>query len=160
MHKMMKRFFLLLAICLFGLSYAQYTASRNGVIYDQNGNHVRVDQFKNMLYKHPKILDAYESGRMKKDFGNTLMIGGISLATISLASALYGPATPGEPPSVALPMIGGGMFIIGGLLKIGFKKKIQFAVDEFNKLQTTSSNYEPEYYFVSNQNGIGIKINF
>jgi len=99
-------------------SFSQYTVSRNGVIYDQNDNHVKVADFKNILYKHPKLLSVYESGRNKKDFGNTFMIGGFSLAAIGLADAMLGPATTGESQSIALPLIGGGMFIIGGLIKI------------------------------------------
>lgn len=158
----MKKKIILIVVFFVSLTnlIAQYTVSKNGVIYDENGQHVKVEDFKNILSGKPGMIKLYESGRNKKDFGNSFMIGGLALGIGSMASAMYGAASPGEQPSIALPLVGGGLFVAGGLMKIGFRKKIKQAVEALNESNASAMNYEMNYEIVSNNNGLGIRINF
>jgi hypothetical protein len=121
-------------------------------------------------------LALYNAGRSKKTAGNILLLGGTAVNVTKLlvdltTSAKQSLTTSGnglgtrvqsEQVSSAFYLVGGKMIIGVIPIKIGFSKKIDQAVDLYNKkILTIEIGLKiQETYFISNAYGFGLGLNF
>ena len=112
--------------------------------------------FRELLKKQPELLKSYNEGILKQNTGNLFIAAGVGFIVGDLASGLYG-TTP--YPRVAT-YIGLTTLIIAIPIKIGFSKKIQRAVDDYNKTVVNKTVTLEEINIISNRNGIGLALSF
>ena len=173
-------FFLFL---LFG-SYQSYSQKliykSNGNITDTENNEISPNGVRALLVNNEKLLADYNVGRKKKTIGNIMLYGGLGMVLFDLGRVAFdnafadgfstiasagtsgsGTATSGRraKPSIAT-YIGLASFVAAIPIKIGFSKKIENVVNEYNN--QTSTGYNPfskqKLDLISNSNGIGLRL--
>ncbi|SEG44473.1 hypothetical protein [Flavobacterium urumqiense] len=173
-------FFLLLFFCSFQ-SYSQKLIYKsNGTISDMENNKISSDGVRALLANNEKLLADYNSGRRKKTIGNIMLYGGLGMVVFDLGivafdnaisdgfSTIVSAGIPGSgsgssgrraKPSVAT-YIGLASFAAAIPIKIGFSKKIENVVTEFNNQSTIGyKQYNNQKLdLITNSNGIGLRL--
>ncbi|MBS4041915.1 MAG: hypothetical protein KGZ81_15115 [Flavobacteriales bacterium] len=138
---------------------AQYTVNDNGNVFTIRQELVKPSQIRAMLEGNEAYLKKYNNARLQKTIGNILMTTGIGFAgynlIVSNKKTNYGETSNKDKYGPLL--IGASAFVVGGIIKIGFKNKIIESVEQINSKQNIS---EVEMRVLANENGIGLKISF
>lgn len=146
---------LLLLACQ--LSLAQKLVYKNrGNINDDKGNNLCSSEVRSLLANNETLLLEYNTGRIKKTFGNVLLVGGATLAFGVTAIQLYN----GTPVSTGIAAVGVISMLVAIPVKIGFTKKIKYVVSEFNNQNIIGSNNfkVDNLHIIVNSNGVGVKL--
>lgn len=152
------------------LLFANLNSFSQKIIYASNGNiqnsgniYISPYQVRELLKDNQQLLNNYNIGRDKKTIGNVLLIGGPLLIVTDLMLGLTtdsGSQNGSEKtyPSI-LTYVGFAAIIIAIPVKIGFSKKIRNVVSEFNSLNKIGFvPNDKKLYFISNSNGIGLRM--
>lgn len=149
------KIFLLLLVCQ--LSLAQKLVYQNrGNIQNDKSNNLTSAEIRTLLINNETLLAEYNAGRTKKTVGNVLLVGGLSLSSVALASPLF----EDKPVSIELVAVGFVSVLVAIPVKIGFTKKIKHVVSEYNNLNTIGvKNFEVNKLdVIANSNGLGLKL--
>jgi hypothetical protein len=173
-------FFLFLFFCSFQ-SYSQKLIYKsNGTITDTENNKISPKKVRELLKDNEKLLADYNAGRRKKTIGNLMLYGGLGMVVFDLGrvavdnafsdgfSAIVSAGIPGSEsgtsgrrakPSAAT-YIGLAAIVVAIPVKIGFSKKIENVVTEFNNKASTGykqvSNQKLD--LITNSDGIGLRL--
>lgn len=173
-------FFLLL---LFGglQSYSQKLFYKsNGIITDTENNKISPSVVRTLLANNEKLLADYNFGRRKKTIGNIMLYGGLGIVIFDLGrvafdnafsnvfSTVVSAGIPGSgsgssgkraKPSVAT-YIGIASFAAAIPVKIGFSKKIENVVTEYNNQNNTGYKQfnNQKLDLITNSDGIGLRL--
>ena len=128
----------------------------NGNLYNEQGDKFTPDEVRELLKHKPVLLDEYNTGRDKKSIGNFLMIAGSLCIAGDLALGFAGTHYP-----TALTIVGVPALIIGIPVKIGFRKRIRHAAEEYNRQIAMNDRFSPERIALcAGGNSVGIKMTF
>ncbi len=160
MHKYI--FFIFITLLFFNANGQQLVYKSGSKIYNSENKKLSPDEVRGILKVDKNSLGLYNSGRNKKTMGNILLIGGLGfMAADLLNGAMNTTATDTHPYPSALTFIGAAAIVASIPVKIGYSKKVQQAVDDFNKLHSDKktigiSNGKLE--FVAKGNGLGLRL--
>jgi hypothetical protein len=166
-------FFLFIMLCSLQSFSQKLVYKSNGNIRDSENNKISPDQVRKVLANNEKLLADYNAGRTKKTVGNILLIGGLGFLTADLihgatASGItavpigggnYAIQTEKTYPT-ALTYIGIAAVIIAIPVKIGFSKKIENVVTEYNNQMVAGYNQfnKQKLDLITNSKGIGLRL--
>ena len=155
MKQLLLIFFLLISIQNFS---QELVYKSNGNIRNAENQRISSNEVRAILKNKPELLQEYNEGRSKKTVGNIMMVGGLGLITADLLQGL----TADIQYPTALTYIGLASFVISIPVKIGFSKKIKHVVSDYNaSSKVGNSDFEiKKATFITNKNGIGIKLAF
>jgi hypothetical protein len=165
----MKRYvFVFLFLSFAGYAQVQFQTGSSGSVYDTNGYKYEPKWVRAQMKDHPEALKLYNVGRQKKTFGNVMFYTGIGLGLINLYQGTYGDNTYID--SNGYPMtkkVGPELAIIGGVLvlasipvKLGYSKKIQQSIEEYNKGIAQASESTVSMSIQATTNGLGVLVRF
>jgi hypothetical protein len=154
----MKPFFLLLAFVSFSISFAQKLEYTNGKIF-QDGKQLSSFETKNLMKTDLKALHLFKKAKTKESLGGFLLGLGIGGTAADLVMGLTSDV---KYPTV-ITYAGVGLMAVSIPILSGRKKLVQESVDLYNQglkeqNKTLGNNFEMN--FVTNSNGIGLRINF
>ncbi|MBG6111698.1 hypothetical protein H4V97_000543 [Flavobacterium sp. CG_23.5] len=162
-------------------SYSQKLIYKsNGTINDSENNKISPDGVRALLANNEKLLVDYNSGRKKKTIGNIMLYSGLGMVLFDLGrvafdnafsdgfSTIISAGIPGSEsgtsgrrskPSLAT-YIGLASFAAAIPIKIGFSKKIENVVIEYNNKNTITDNQRnnQKLDLITNSNGIGLRL--
>ena len=178
------KFLIILMFNLYAFSQNKYTYMNGGRILE-NGKKINPTEIRNLLINNQRTLELYESGRVKKTFGNVLIYSGLAtliskyiydlsyspkLIGQSSSSYNYGPYnntayinsyTYEPPPSKTMYVVGGILIVVAIPIKAGFSKRIKKAVVLMNQdSNNPKTTFIESSDIIANSNGIGLSINF
>ncbi len=153
----MKQFFLIVAILGFSVSFAQKLEYNEGKIF-QDGVQLSSFETKNLMKTDLKALHLFKKAKTKESLGGFLLglgIGGTA------ADLIMGLTSDVKYPTV-ITYAGVGLMAISIPILSGRKKLVQESIDLYNQglkeqNKTLGNNFEMN--FVTNSNGIGLRIN-
>lgn len=164
----MKKVLVLIMLTSFSGFAQQLTYQSGGNVYNSNNEKFKPDEVRELMIKNQKALSLYNAGRDKKTWGNVLLYGGLGLATFNLVSAVainkteidrYGNmSTKKTGPELAI--VGGVMVLASIPIKIGFSKKIQASVEEYNQKVVYDEKEKAAVSIVADSYGIGFRVSF
>jgi hypothetical protein len=154
----MKQFFLIVAILGFSVSFAQKLEYNEGKIF-QDGVQLSSFETKNLMKTDLKALHIFKKAKNKESLGGFLLGLGIGGTAADLVMGLTSDV---KYPTV-ISYAGVGLMAISIPILSGRKKLVQESVDLYNQglkeqNKTLGDNFEMN--FVTNSNGIGLRINF
>jgi len=154
----MKQFFLIVAIFVFSMSFAQKLEYNNGKIY-QAGEQLSSFETKKVMETDLKALHLFKKAKTKESLGGFLLGLGIGGTVADLAMGL----TSDVKYPTGITYAGVGLMAISIPILSGRKKMVQESVDIYNQglkdeKKTLGDNFELN--IVNNSNGFGIQINF
>ena len=162
-------------------SYSQKLIYKsNGTINDSENNKISPNGVRALLANKEKLLADYNSGRRKKTIGNIMLYGGLGMVVFDLGivavdnafsdgfSTIVSAGIPGSEggtsgrrakPSAAT-YIGLAAIVVAIPVKIGFSKKIENVVTDYNNQATTGFNQlnKQKLDLITNSNGIGLRL--
>ncbi len=162
-------FFLFVFLCSLQSFSQKLVYKSNGNILNSENQKISSTQVRELLVNNEKLLADYNAGRSKKTAGNVLIIGGLGLLATDL---IIGATTDGDTtvtsnsikternyPSV-LTYIGLAAVVIAIPVKIGFSKKIENVVSEYNTQKATGNVdfNQHKLDLITNSNGIGFRL--
>jgi hypothetical protein len=155
---MKKIFFLLIFLTTTSLFSQELIYKTGGRIFSTEGQKIKPTEVRELLKNQPAMLDFYNKGRSKKITGNILFYGSFALLATDFLTAAESEASYPR----ALTYFGIGSFLLSFPVKIGYTKYIKTAVEDYNKELNNKDNglTIESIQFVTNQNGVGLKINF
>lgn len=166
-------FLIFLFFCSLQAFSQKLVYTSNGNITDTENHKVSPEKIRTILASNQEILDNYNSGRTKKTVGNVLLIGGFGFLTADLIHGLTASGISATPLGggyyglqnektypTALTYIGVAAIIIAIPVKIGFSRKIEKVVTDYNNQAALGSNqfYNPKMELITNKNGIGLRL--
>lgn len=154
----MKQFFLIVAILGFSVSFAQKLEYNEGKIF-QDGAQLSSFETKNLMKTDLKALHIFKKAKNKESLGGFLLGLGIGGTAADLVMGLTSDV---KYPTV-ITYAGVGLMAISIPILSGRKKLVQESVDLYNqglKEQNKTLGDNLEMNFVTNSNGIGLRINF
>ncbi|MFY7989031.1 MAG: hypothetical protein ACOVNP_09140 [Flavobacterium sp.] len=154
----MKYFYLLFALISFSVSFAQKLEYNEGKIF-QDGVQLSSFETKKTMETDLKALHLFKKAKTKESLGGFLLglgIGGTA------ADLIMGLTSDVKYPTV-ITYAGVGLMAISIPILSGRKKLLQESVDLYNQglkeqNKTLGDNFEMN--FVTNSNGVGLRINF
>ena len=168
---MIKQLFVLLFFFCILQSHSQKIVYKsNGNIVNSENQQISPDQVRELLKDNQKLLTDYNDGRSKKTVGNVLLIGGSALIVTDMITNLFSKQKLTYStdlshsiikvenriyPSV-FTYIGIVAIIVAIPVKMGFSKKIENVVTEYNNQNATGYN-NPKLDLITNSNGIGLR---
>jgi NADPH:quinone reductase-like Zn-dependent oxidoreductase len=164
----MKNIFLLTLFISFSGFSQQLTYKTGGSVYNSENQKIKPAAVRELMKDNPAALNLYNVGRQKKTWGNVLFYGGIGLAAINLATAVYtggytvnssGEYTD-EKSSFGLAIAGGVMVVASIPIKIGYTKKVKKAIGEYNEGLVYQEKFTPDVTLLANASGLGFRIQF
>ncbi|HEX8270380.1 MAG TPA: hypothetical protein VF581_10860 [Flavobacterium sp.] len=159
---------LLLALLLSVSGYSQQLKpGKHGSVNNPDGQKVKPKVVRDLMQGNPAALDLYQAGRDKKTNGYLLLYGGLGSIVANLVGAIYFPpdildkygryTDARTKPTLAI--VGGAMMVASIPVLLGYKKKINAAVDQYNE-GLACNKVKPEMTIVANGNGVGVSIKF
>ncbi|WP_438965236.1 hypothetical protein [Flavobacterium sp.] len=155
----MNKLLFILILMLSSSNYAQELKYEDGKFY-QNGRKISKNEIREKLETYNKSIELYLKAKDKGTTGGFLLGFGIGLIATDLTLGLtqYNYEYP-----KASTFIGLGAIAISIPVLSGRKKMIQKSLDlytEYRKEMNMDSGYNYNVDFVTNHNGIGLKIQF
>jgi len=163
----MKKFLVLMLLTSLS-GFSQQLTHTGARVYDSNNQKLQPEAVRELMKNNQKALASYNAGRDKLTWGNVLLYGGLSLATFNLVQAVtmntietdrYGNITT-KKTGPELAIVGGVMVLAAIPIKIGFSKKIQTAVDDYNQKVVCNEKVKSDISIVADNNGLGFRISF
>ncbi len=154
----MKYFYLLFALISFSVTFSQKLEYNEGKIF-QDGVQLSSFETKKILETDLKALHLFKKAKTKESLGGFLLglgIGGTA------ADLIMGLTSDVKYPTV-ITYAGVGLMAVSIPILSGRKKLVQESVDLYNqglKEQNKTLDDNFEMNFVTNSNGIGLRINF
>ena len=154
----MKQFFLIIAILGFSFSFAQKLEYNEGKIF-QDGVQLSSFETKKTMETDLKALHLFKKAKTKESLGGFLLGLGIGGTAADLVMGLTSDV---KYPTV-ITYAGVGLMAVSIPILSGRKKLVQESVDLYNsgiqdQKKTLGNNLEMN--FVTNSNGVGLRINF
>lgn len=160
-------------------SFSQDLIYKNkGNITDSNGKKLTSNEVRALLASNEELLGEYKIGRSKKTIGNVLLVTGTTLICGDIARKLFLYENPSELiylgnnsykttteprkyPTV-ITYIGLATLIVAIPVKIGFTKKIESVVTDYNKLKKVShTGFKIQSTdVIANSYGVGFRMTF
>jgi len=153
----MKKSLLILSLLFISFSFAQELQFINGKVL-QNDTKLSNSEIKSLFYSNEKAITLYTKSKEKGAIGGFLLgLGsGLVLTDLILGSTQYNYQYP-----KATTFIGIGAIAVSIPVLSGRKKLVKKSVEAYNTgLQDTTLNPNLEMHFVTNSNGLGLKLNF
>ena len=153
----MKKSLLILSLLFISFSFAQELQFINGKVL-QNDTKLSNSEIKSLFYSNEKAIILYTKSKEKEAIGGFLLgLGsGLVLTDLILGSTQYNYQYP-----KATTFIGIGAIAVSIPVLSGRKKLVKKSVEAYNTgLQDTTLNPNLEMHFVTNSNGLGLKLNF
>ena len=178
---MIKRIFFLFLFFGSFQSYSQKLFYKsNGTITDTEKNKISPSGVRTLLANNEKLLADYNAGRKKKTIGNIMLYGGLGMVVFDLGrvvldnafsdifSTLVSAGIPGSEsgtsgkrarPSLAT-YIGIASFAAAIPIKIGFSKKIENVVTDYNNQNNIGYKQfkNQKLDLITNSDGIGLRL--
>ena len=165
---MIKQFFvLLLFFCILQFHSQKLVYKSNGNILNNENQQLSPDQVRKLLKDNQKSLANYNAGRLKKTIGNVLIVSGSVFLVVGTFSYALSGLDAGMDPEYdgdnyrnipkAIALVGLAELLISIPVKIGFSKKIENVVTDYNNQNDTGYN-KPKLDFITNSNGIGLRL--
>lgn len=154
----MKYFYLLFALISFSVTFSQKLEYNEGKIF-QDGVQLSSFETKKTLETDLKALHLFKKAKTKESLGGFLLGLGIGGTAADLVMGLTSDV---KYPTV-ITYAGVGLMAISIPILSGRKKLVQESVDLYNqglKKQNKTLGDNFEMNFVTNSNGIGLRINF
>ena len=154
----MKKFFLILAIFGFSISFAQKLEFTDGKIF-QDGEQLSSFETKNLMKTDLKALRIFKKAKTKESVGGFILGLGIGGTVADLVMGL----TSDVKYPTAITYAGIGLMAVSIPILSGRKKMVQESVDIYNaglKEQNKTLGDNFELNIVNNSNGVGLRINF
>ena len=164
-------FVLLLFFCILQSHAQKWVYKSNGNILNSENQKISPDQVRELVKDNEKLLAEYNAGRSKKTVGNVLLIGGSALVVADMLTNLFSEQKLTYStdlshsiikvenriyPSV-FTYIGIVAIIVAIPVKMGFSKKIENVVTEYNNQVATGYN-KSKLEVMTNSNGIGLRL--
>lgn len=128
----------------------------NGRIVDDMKNKLSVNQVKALLSDNKELLKNYTDARTKKDVGNVLLYGGLTILATDLSIGFFGPKVVDYP--TGLTIVGALSMIIAVPVKIGYSKRIKKVVDDYNATNGVGYYNIEKLEFISDNSGVGLRL--
>jgi hypothetical protein len=155
---MVKQLFIFLfLICGLNSFSQKLIYNSNGNILNSENQKIFPDQVRELLVNNEQLLADYNAGRSKKTAGNILLWGGFGMVIGYLGRGFYfGDYEISSPANI----IGIAAIVIAIPVKIGFSKKIENVVTEYNNQKATgNANFNKQKFdLITNSNGIGFRL--
>jgi len=117
-------------------------------------------EVQNLMSKYPEALRLYNKGLKNNKTGNTLMTIGILGGGVGACFIFVGKGNE-KTIGVVTTVIGGGIFIIGGITRLSGNSAIRKSVNEYNnRLYDKYSSANVELKFNISCNSIGLTLDF
>ncbi len=153
----MKKSLLTLSLLFISFSFSQELQLKKGKV-SQNGTKLSNSEIKSLFNSNQIALDCYTKSKNKGAIGG-FMLGlgsGLVLTDLILGSTQYNYQYP-----KATTFIGIGAIAVSIPVLSGRRKLVKKSVEAYNTgLQDTTLNPVLEMHFVTNSNGLGLKLNF
>ncbi len=156
---MIKRILIVFSLFLCLQSFGQkLTYSGNGNIIDSNSVKLSPEQVETLLKDNEDLFRSYVAARSKKSVGNIMLYGGLGLIATDL---LIGATADKEYPTF-FTIIGGITTLIAIPVKMGFSKKINNVVNDYNTKNgfTYNDNTNSKFEVITNNYGLGMRLIF
>ena len=159
-------FFLLLFFCSLQAYSQKLVYKSNGNITDSENQNISPDQVRELLKDNEKLLADYNVARKKKTVGNILLIGGAALigTTVTVAVISFSEeiqiVNSTKNYVQAIYIVGLASVIVAIPVKMGFSKKIENVVTEYNNQNMTGYNQfnNQKLDLITNSKGIGLRL--
>jgi hypothetical protein len=154
----MKKIITLVFLLFTLLSFSQQITYEKGKFYVK-GEQISSYEVKKLFSTNVKSATLFKQAKSKEGLGGFLLGFGIALTVGDLAIGLF---SDKDYPS-ALTYVGLGSIAISIPVLSGRKKRIEEAVNEYNKEHPNNTlGYNKSYSVnaIGNQNGVGFQINF
>ena len=152
---MLKNIYLLVIILSINTSFGQnLTVNEQGNVLDENKLVLKTNEVQKLLANYPEQLLLFNAGNKKKSIGNILLLSGCGLIATDLVISL----TSDQQFPKLLSAIGLGAIIVAIPIKMGYSKKINTAINDYNNNKKIGYNNKLEV--ISNNAGIGLKLTF
>ncbi len=155
----MKQLFLIVAVFVFSMSFAQKLELNDGKIF-QDGVQLSSFETKKVLESDLKALHLFKKAKSKESLGGFILglgIGG------TVADLVMGLTSDDKKYPTAITYAGVGLMAVSIPILSGRKKMVQESVDIYNaglKEQNKTLGDNFELNIVNNSNGVGLRINF
>lgn len=155
----MKQLFLIVAVFVFSMSFAQKLELNDGKIF-QDGVQLSSFETKKVLESDLKALHLFKKAKSKESLGGFILglgIGG------TVADLVMGLTSDDKKYPTAITYAGVGLMAVSIPILSGRKKMVQESVDIYNsglKEQNKTLGDNFELNIVNNANGVGLRINF
>jgi len=119
------------------------------------------NEVQNLMSNYPEALRLYNKGLKNNKTGNTLMTIGVLGGGAGVIFIFAGNKGNEQTIGVVTTVIGGGIFIIGGITRLSGNSAIRKSVNEYNnRLYDKYSSASVELKFNITCNGIGLTLDF
>lgn len=151
----MKKFVFLFFLLASAANYSQEITIQDNNFY-QNGQVIRNSQMKTVLASNIPALNLYKSARSRQSISGFLLGFGIGLG---VSDVVVGLVSDVKYPSAAT-YIGAGCIVGSIPLLSGNKKRINQAIETYNKGLKSTGETPTEINIIANTNGYGIQLRF
>lgn len=161
----MKNKLLLLSFVLISaIGIAQSTMSIKKVPFSGsaiflNGSKISLNEAKELAKNNQEIVNKIKYAQTNRTLGSIIGIPGGFAFGYTLGTSFSGNKT--IKPNWAVGGIGAAMMVVGTIMQLKGDKQLKEAVDEYNSnIAKNTSLFNPEFYIVSTENGIGFTMKF
>lgn len=161
---MKNKLFLLSFLFISAIGVAQSPMSVKKVPFSgsaifQNGSKISLNEAKEIAKNNEEIVRKLNSAQINRTFGGIIGFPGGFAFGYTLGSSFSGNKT--IKPNWTVGGIGAVMMVVGGIMQLKGDKQLKEAVSEYNtNIVKTTSLFNPEFYIVSSENGIGLSLRF
>ncbi|WP_310379164.1 hypothetical protein [Flavobacterium sp.] len=161
---MKNKLFLLSFVFISTISIAQSTMSIKKVPFSGsaiflNGSKISLNEAKEIAKNNQEIVNKINYAQTNRTFGAIIGIPGGFAFGYTLGSSFSSNTT--IKPNWAIGGIGAAMMVVGTIMQFKGDKQLKEAVEEYNtNISKNTSLFNPEFYLVSTENGIGLTMKF
>lgn len=124
-----------------------------------NGSKISLNDAKEIAKNNQEIVNKINYAQTNRTFGAIIGFPGGFAFGYTLGTSFSGNKT--IKPNWAIGGIGAAMMAVGTIMQLKGDKQLKEAVDEYNSnIVKTTSLFNPEFYIVSTENGIGFTMRF
>jgi len=162
---MTKKYFCFVFFVFSAISFAQSPMSISKVPFSgsaifQNGNKISLNQAKEIAKTNEEIVKKISAAQFNRTLGGIIGLPGGFAFGWTIGSSLGG-SNNTIKPNWTVGGIGAAMMVVGTIMQFKGDKQLKEAVSEYNTtLGETASRFEPEFYLVSTENGLGMAMKF
>lgn len=126
----------------------------------QNGSKISLNEAKEIAKSNEEIVKKLSSAQINRTLGSIIGLPGGFAFGWTVGSSL-GEKNSTIKPNWTVGGIGAAMMVFGTILQYKGDKQIKEAVSEYNTdILKTTTLFNPEFYIVSSENGIGLTMRF
>ena len=128
-----------------------------GYKFENNGEKLDLQELYELTESQPEAHQLLKKGLKQRTYVNILSIVSGGLLAIPINQALYN-----KEENWTLAYIGAGIIVASIPLSLSAFNKINKGIDDYNiSLKSAhSSNIKPKFFIITNNNGVGLSMNF